>query len=124
MWRGGCIIRSRFLGDIKKAFEKNSKLTNLLLDPFFKKAIKQSHRGWRNVVATAAKKGIAVPAFSTALAFFDGYRSERLPANLLQAQRDYFGAHTYERVDKPRGEFFHTNWTGHGGDVSSGTYTA
>ena len=123
MWRGGCIIRSRFLGDIKKAFEKNPKLTNLMLDPFFKKAIQKSHRGWRNVVATAAKKGIPVPAFSTALAFFDAYRSERLPANLLQAQRDYFGAHTYERVDKPRGEFFHTNWTGRGGDVSSSTYT-
>jgi 6-phosphogluconate dehydrogenase len=124
MWRGGCIIRSRFLGEIKKAFDKNPKLSNLMLDPFFKKAIQGSHRAWRNVVATAAKKGIPTPAFSTALAFFDGYRSERLPANLLQAQRDYFGAHTYERVDKPRGEFFHTNWTGRGGDVASGTYTA
>jgi 6-phosphogluconate dehydrogenase len=123
MWRGGCIIRSRFLGDIKKAYEKHPNLTNLMLDPFFKKAIHKAHRGWRNVVATAAKKGIPVPAFSTALAFFDAYRSERLPANLLQAQRDYFGAHTYERVDKPRGEFFHTNWTGRGGDVSSSTYT-
>jgi 6-phosphogluconate dehydrogenase len=122
MWRGGCIIRSRFLGDIKKAFDKNSKLTNLTLDPFFKKAIHKAQRGWRNVVATAAKKGIPVPAFSTALAFYDGYRSERLPANLLQAQRDYFGAHTYERVDKQRGEFFHSNWTGHGGTVSSGSY--
>ena len=124
MWRGGCIIRSRFLGDIKKAFDKNPKLTNLMLDPFFKKAIQKAQRSWRNVVSIAARKGIPTPAFSTALAFFDGYRSERLPANLLQAQRDYFGAHTYERVDKPRGEFFHTNWTGHGGDVSSGTYTA
>jgi len=123
MWRGGCIIRSRFLGDIKEAFDKQPKLTNLLLAPFFKKAIRVSHRGWRNVVATAARKGIPVPAFSTALAFFDGYRSERLPANLLQAQRDYFGAHTYERIDKPRGEFFHTNWTGKGGTVSSSTYT-
>ncbi len=123
MWRGGCIIRSAFLGKIKDAYDKNKKLTNLLLDPFFRKAIKQSQRGWRNVVATAAKKGIPVPAFSTALAFYDSYRSERLPANLLQAQRDYFGAHTYERLDKPRGEFFHTNWTGHGGVVSSGTYT-
>jgi 6-phosphogluconate dehydrogenase len=123
MWRGGCIIRSRFLGEIKRAFEKHPKLTNLLLDPFFKKAIHKGHRAWRTVVATAARKGIPIPAFSTALAFFDGYRSERLPANLLQAQRDYFGAHTYERVDKPRGEFFHTNWTGRGGDVSSGTYT-
>ncbi|MFO1498920.1 MAG: decarboxylating NADP(+)-dependent phosphogluconate dehydrogenase [Verrucomicrobiota bacterium] len=124
MWRGGCIIRSRFLGDIKKAFDKNAALSNLLLDPFFKKAIHKSQRAWRNVVSTAARKGIPVPAFSTALAFFDGYRSERLPANLLQAQRDYFGAHTYERVDKPRGEFSHTNWTGHGGVVSSGSYSA
>src|SRR6185436_10559735 len=124
MWRSGCIIRSRFLGDIKAAFEKNSKLTNLLLDPFFKKAVHKSQRAWRNVVALAAKKGIPVPAFSTALAFFDGYRSERLPANLLQAQRDYFGAHTYERLDKPRGEFSHTNWTGRGGEVASGSYTA
>jgi 6-phosphogluconate dehydrogenase len=124
MWRGGCIIRSRFLGDIKKAFDKNPKLTNLLFDPFFKKAIKQCQRAWRNVVATAAKKGIPTPAFSTALNFYDGYRTERLPANLLQAQRDYFGAHTYERIDKPRGEFFHTNWTGRGGEVSSGTYNA
>jgi len=123
MWRGGCIIRSRFLGDIKKAFDKNPKLTNLMLDPFFKKAIQKAQRGWRTVIAAAAKKGICVPAFSTALAFYDAYRSERLPANLLQAQRDYFGAHTYERIDKPRGEFFHTNWTGRGGDVSSGTYT-
>jgi 6-phosphogluconate dehydrogenase len=123
MWRGGCIIRSAFLGKIKEAFEKNSKLSNLLLDPFFKKAIKTSQRSWRNVVAIAAKKGIPVPAFSTALAFYDAYRSERLPANLLQAQRDYFGAHTYERIDKPRGEFFHTNWTGRGGTTASGTYT-
>jgi len=123
MWRGGCIIRSRFLGEIKKAFDKNPKLTNLMLDKFFAKAIKQCQRGWRNAVATAAKKGIPVPAFSTALAFYDGFRSERLPANLLQAQRDYFGAHTYERVDKPRGEFFHTNWTGRGGTTASGTYT-
>jgi 6-phosphogluconate dehydrogenase len=123
MWRGGCIIRSRFLGMIKEAYDKNPRLTNLLLDKFFKKAIKDSQRSWRNVVATAAKKGIPVPAFSTALAFYDAYRSERLPANLLQAQRDYFGAHTYERLDKPRGEFFHTNWTGRGGEVASGTYT-
>ena len=123
MWRGGCIIRSVFLGDIKKAFDKNPKLTNLLLDPFFKRAVRLCQRSWRNVVAAAAKKGIPVPAFSTALAFFDGYRSEVLPANLLQAQRDYFGAHTYERVDQPRGQFFHTNWTGHGGTTASGTYT-
>jgi 6-phosphogluconate dehydrogenase len=124
MWRGGCIIRSAFLGKIKEAYDNKPKLTNLLLDPFFRKAIKDSHRSWRNVVAIAAKKGIPVPAFSTALAFFDGYRNARLPANLLQAQRDYFGAHTYERVDKPRGEFFHTNWTGRGGTTASGTYTA
>jgi 6-phosphogluconate dehydrogenase len=122
MWRGGCIIRSRFLGKIKEAFDKNPKLTNLLLDDFFRGAIKASQKSWRNVVAIAAKKGIPVPAFSTALAFYDAYRSARLPANLLQAQRDYFGAHTYERLDKPRGEFFHTNWTGRGGDVSSSTY--
>jgi 6-phosphogluconate dehydrogenase len=124
MWRGGCIIRSAFLGDIKKAFEKNPQLTNLLLDPFFKKAIKSCQRSWRKVVSAAVKKGIPVPALSTALAFFDGYRCERLPANLLQAQRDYFGAHTYERLDKPRGEFFHTNWTGRGGTTASGTYNA
>src|SRR5262245_345462 len=123
MWRGGCIIRSAFLGDIKKAYDKNPKLTNLLLDPFFRKAIKQAQKSWRNVVAAAAKKGIPVPAFATALAFYDSYRSERLPANLLQAQRDYFGAHTYERLDKPRGEFVHTNWTGKGGTTSSGSYT-
>ncbi len=123
MWRGGCIIRSRFLGKIKEAFDKNKRLSNLLLDQFFKRAIKQAQRSWRNVVAMAAKKGIPVPAFSIALAFYDAYRSERLPANLLQAQRDYFGAHTYERLDKPRGQFFHTNWTGHGGDVASGSYT-
>jgi 6-phosphogluconate dehydrogenase len=122
MWRGGCIIRSAFLGKIKEAFDNKPKLTNLLLDGFFRKAIKDSQRSWRNVVAMSAKKGIPVPAFSTALAFYDAYRSERLPANLLQAQRDYFGAHTYERVDKPRGEFFHTNWTGKGGTTSSSTY--
>ncbi len=124
MWRGGCIIRSRFLGRIKEAFDNNPKLTNLLLDDYFRGEIKRSQKGWRNVVSLAVKKGIPVPAFSTALAFFDGYRNPRLPANLLQAQRDYFGAHTYERVDKPRGEFFHTNWTGTGGRVSSSTYNA
>lgn len=123
MWRGGCIIRSRFLGKIKEAFDKNSKLSNLMLDSYFKAEIKKSQKGWRSVVATAAKKGIPVPAFGTALSFFDQYRSAVLPANLLQAQRDYFGAHTYERVDKPRGEFFHTNWTGHGGNTSSSTYS-
>jgi 6-phosphogluconate dehydrogenase len=124
MWRGGCIIRSAFLGKIKAAFDRNSKLSNLLLDAFFKKAIKDCQRSWRKTVAAAAIKGIPVPAFSTALAFYDAYRSERLPANLLQAQRDYFGAHTYERLDKPRGEFFHTNWTGKGGTTASGSYTA
>src|SRR5689334_18696538 len=119
MWRGGCIIRSVFLGKIKEAFDKNPKLTNLLLDPFFRKAIKDSQRGWRNVVAVAARKGIPVPAFSTALAFYDSYRSDRLPANLLQAQRDYFGAHTYQRLDdSPGTPPHHTNWTGHGGLVS------
>jgi len=124
MWRGGCIIRSVFLGKIKDAYDKHPRLQNLLLDNFFKKAIRQSQKGWRNVIAIAAKRGIPVPAMSTALAFFDSYRTEQLPANLLQAQRDYFGAHTYERVDHPRGEYFHTNWTGRGGDVSSTTYNA
>ena len=124
MWRGGCIIRSAFLGRIKEAFDNDPKLENLLLDPYFKGEVDKAQAGWRNVVATAASKGIPVPAFSTALAYFDGYRSERLPANLLQAQRDYFGAHTYERVDQPRGKFFHTNWTGHGGDTSATTYDA
>ena len=123
MWRGGCIIRSRFLGKIKDAFDKKPKLTNLLLDDYFKGEIKKSQKGWRNIVAIAAKRGIPVPAFSTALSFFDSYRSAVLPANLLQAQRDFFGAHTYERVDKPRGEFFHTNWTGQGGTTASSTYT-
>ena len=123
MWRGGCIIRSVFLGKIKDAFDRNPALSNLLLDPFFKNAIDSSQDSWRHVVATAATKGIPVPAFSTALAFYDAYRSERLPANLLQAQRDYFGAHTYERLDKPRGTFFHTNWTGRGGATASGSYT-
>jgi len=123
MWRGGCIIRSVFLGKIKEALDKNPELTNLLLDPFFRKAIRASQSAWRNVVAAAARKGIPVPAFSTALAFYDSYRSEHLPANLLQAQRDFFGAHTYERLDQPRGQFFHTNWTGKGGVVASGSYT-
>jgi 6-phosphogluconate dehydrogenase len=122
MWRGGCIIRSRFLGKIKEAYDKNPKLMNLLLDDYFRGEIKRCQKGWRNIVATAAKRGIPTPAFSTALAFFDQYRSAVLPANLLQAQRDYFGAHTYERVDRPRGEFFHTNWTGRGGTTSSSTY--
>jgi 6-phosphogluconate dehydrogenase len=122
MWRGGCIIRSRFLGKIKDAYDKNPKLSNLLLDDYFRGEIKKSQKGWRKVVATAALRGIPAPAFSTALNFYDQYRSAVLPANLLQAQRDYFGAHTYERVDKPRGEFFHTNWTGRGGTTSSSTY--
>jgi 6-phosphogluconate dehydrogenase len=123
MWRGGCIIRSVFLGEIKKAFDKNPNLENLLLDPFFKRAMTKAQVSWRRVVTTAVKLGIPIPAISAAMAFYDGYRHERLPANLLQAQRDYFGAHTYERVDKPRGEFFHTNWTGRGGDTSSSAYT-
>jgi len=122
MWRGGCIIRSVFLGDIKKAFDKNPELPNLLLDPFFKKTVEKAQAGWRRVCATALTNGIPVPALTSALCYFDGFRTERLPANLLQAQRDYFGAHTYERVDKPRGEFFHTNWTGRGGDTASTTY--
>ncbi|WP_109486448.1 decarboxylating NADP(+)-dependent phosphogluconate dehydrogenase [Occallatibacter savannae] len=122
MWRGGCIIRSRFLSKIKDAFETDPKLTNLLLDGFFSGVLNQYQEAWRQAVVSAIELGIPTPAFSTALAFYDGYRAGRLPANLLQAQRDYFGAHTYERVDKPRGEFFHTNWTGHGGRVSSTTY--
>ncbi len=122
MWRGGCIIRSAFLGKIKQAFDKKPKLENLLLDPFFKSAVRKAQGSWRRVVMTAIKLGIPVPAISAALSFYDGYRHERLPANLLQAQRDYFGAHTYERVDKPRGEFFHTNWTGRGGDTAASTY--
>ena len=124
MWRGGCIIRSVFLGKITEAYQKNPELMNLVLDPFFKDTLHKAQSGWRNVVATAVSNGIPVPALSTALAYFDGYRTERLPANLLQAQRDYFGAHTYERIDKPRGEFFHTNWTGRGGETASSTYNA
>ncbi len=124
MWRGGCIIRSAFLGKIKDAFDRNAKLTNLLLDDYFRGEIKKCQKAWRTVVATAVKKGIPVPAFGTALAFYDAYRAARLPANLLQAQRDYFGAHTYERLDQPRGQFSHTNWTGHGGVVASGSYNA
>jgi 6-phosphogluconate dehydrogenase len=124
MWRGGCIIRSVFLGKIKNAYDKNPELTNLLLDPYFTTEVDQAQAAWRRVAALAVENGIPTPAMSSALAFFDGYRSERLPANLLQAQRDYFGAHTYERVDKPRGEFFHTNWTGSGGETTSGTYDA
>jgi 6-phosphogluconate dehydrogenase len=124
MWRGGCIIRSRFLGRIKEAFDRDPALANLLLDGFFRDAVEECQAAWRRVVAHAALAGIPVPAFASALAFYDGYRRERLPASLLQAQRDYFGAHTYERVDRPRGEFFHTNWTGRGGAVSATTYGA
>ncbi|XP_041377472.1 6-phosphogluconate dehydrogenase, decarboxylating-like [Gigantopelta aegis] len=123
MWRGGCIIRSVFLGNIKQAFEKNSNLSNLLLDDFFKTAIQNCQESWRRVVSTAVNLGVPTPAFSTALAFFDGYRTAKLPANLIQAQRDYFGAHTYEMVNNP-GTHIHTNWTGHGGNVSSTTYSA
>ena len=123
MWRGGCIIRSAFLGKIKEAFDRKGDLENLLLDPFFKDAVEKAQPAWRRVVKTAVDLGIPIPAMSSALAFYDGYRSGRLPANLLQAQRDYFGAHTYERVDKPRGEFFHTNWTGRGGTTAASTYT-
>jgi len=123
LWRGGCIIRSVFLGKIKEAFDHNRGLTNLLLDPYFKERVEAAQEGWRKVVATALVNGVPVPAFTTALNYFDGYRSARLPANMLQAQRDYFGAHTYERTDKPRGQFFHTNWTGRGGDTSSSTYS-
>ena len=124
MWRGGCIIRSAFLGKIKDAFDKNAGLTNLLLDPYFTAAIEKAQAGWRRVCAAAVMNGVPVPAMSAALSYYDGYRCERLPANLLQAQRDYFGAHTYERVDKPRGEFFHTNWTGEGGDTAATQYNA
>ena len=122
MWRGGCIIRAQFLGNIKKAYDKNPNLQNLLLDDYFKNVIHKSQSAWREVIAVAVTNGIAVPAFSSALAYYDGYRSAVLPANLLQAQRDYFGAHTYERTDKPRGEVFHTNWTGRGGDTVSTSY--
>ncbi|MFK5947879.1 MAG: decarboxylating NADP(+)-dependent phosphogluconate dehydrogenase [Methylococcales bacterium] len=124
MWRGGCIIRSQFLGDIKKAYENNPKLENLLLANFFSDAMVKADTGWRKAVILSIELNVPTPTFSSALAYFDGYRTARLPANLLQAQRDYFGAHTYERIDKPRGEFFHTDWTGHGGNVSSSTYNA
>ncbi len=123
MWRGGCIIRARFLDQIKEAFSKRPRLANLLLDPHFKQTVRRAQRSWRNVIREAVRLGIPVPAMSTALNYFDSYRCERLPANLLQAQRDYFGAHTYERLDRPRGEFFHTNWTGEGGSTSASTYT-
>jgi 6-phosphogluconate dehydrogenase len=123
MWRGGCIIRSVFLGKIKEAFDKNPDIANILLDPYFTNKLKEAQSGWRNVVSQALTNGVPAPTLTAALCYYDGYRSERLPANLLQAQRDYFGAHTYERLDKPRGEFFHTNWTGRGGDTVSTTYS-
>ncbi|MCK5190432.1 MAG: decarboxylating NADP(+)-dependent phosphogluconate dehydrogenase, partial [Methylococcales bacterium] len=122
MWRGGCIIRSQFLSDIKKAYEKDPELDNLLLADFFSEAMAKADAGWRKAVIQGIELNVPTPTFSSALAYFDGYRTARLPANLLQAQRDYFGAHTYERTDKPRGEFFHTDWTGQGGNVSSSTY--
>ncbi|MEJ2758384.1 MAG: NADP-dependent phosphogluconate dehydrogenase, partial [Anaerolineales bacterium] len=124
LWREGCIIRSAFLDKIVDAYRKDPKLLNLLLDPFFKHEVEQAQESWRRVVAAAISLGIPVPAMSSALAFYDGYRHERLPASLIQAQRDYFGAHTYERVDKPRGEFFHTDWTGEGGDTTASSYNA
>jgi len=124
MWREGCIIRAQFLERIKEAYDRQPDLPNLLLAPYFREAVDRSQRGWREVVAMAVTHGLPVPAYASALAYYDGYRSARLPANMLQAQRDYFGAHTYERVDRPRGEFFHTNWTGEGGTTVSGTYTA
>ncbi len=123
LWRGGCIIRSAFLGKIKGAFDADPNLSNLLLAPFFRKRIQRSQKAWRRVISAAALNGVWAPALSTALSYYDGFRNGRLPANLLQAQRDYFGAHQYERIDRPRGEFSHTNWTGHGGDTASSSYT-
>ena len=124
MWRGGCIIRSVFLGKIKEAYDKNPDLANLLLDPYFKETIEKLVPAWRKVAAAACEYGVPAPTMTSALSYFDGYTTERLPANLLQAQRDYFGAHTYERVDKPRGQFFHTEWTETSGKTVSGTYNA
>ena len=124
MWRGGCIIRSIFLGNIRDAFMNDPGLKNMMLDPFFRDKLEKAQSGWRKVVALATVHGIPVPAMSSALSYYDGYRASRLPANLLQAQRDYFGAHTYERVDKPRGAYFHSNWTGRGGSTASSTYNA
>jgi 6-phosphogluconate dehydrogenase len=124
MWRGGCIIRSVFLGKIKEAYDKDPNLSNLLLDPYFKETIEKLVPAWRTVAAAALSYGVPAPAMTSALSYFDGYTTERLPANLLQAQRDYFGAHTYERLDAPRGQFFHTNWTGHGGNTAATTYNA
>jgi 6-phosphogluconate dehydrogenase len=122
MWRGGCIIRSAFLGKIKDAFDRNHKLANLMLDPYFRDELKRCQLGWRRTAIASIGGGIPCPAMTAALAYFDGYRAESLPANLLQAQRDYFGAHQYERVDRPRGQFFHTNWTGRGGTTASSSY--
>ena len=124
IWRGGCIIRSAFLGKIKEAFDRDPDLQNLLLDPSFSKTISDSQQSLRNVLVQAIKSGVPTPALSSALAFYDGYRCGNLPANLLQAQRDFFGAHQYERVDRPRGEYFHTNWTGRGGETASTVYAA
>ena len=124
MWRGGCIIRSVFLGKIKEAFDKNPGIANILLDPYFSGKLAEAQQGWRNVLCTAMQNGVPAPCLTAGLQYYDGYRCKRLPANLLQAQRDFFGAHTYERTDRPRGEFFHTNWTGHGGDTVSSTYNA
>ena len=124
MWRGGCIIRSVFLGKIKEAFDKNPDIANILLDPYFCDKLADAQQGWRNVLGQAIVNGVPAPTLSAALEYYDGYRCGRLPANLLQAQRDYFGAHTYERTDRPRGEFIHTNLTGHGGDTVAGTYIA
>ena len=124
MWRGGCIIRSVFLGKIKEAFDKNPDIANILLDPYFSGKLAEAQQGWRNVLCTAMQNGVPAPCLTAGLQYYDGYRCKRLPANLLQAQRDFFGAHTYERTDRPRGEFFHTNWTGHGGDTVSSTYNA
>lgn len=124
MWRGGCIIRSAFLGKIKEAFDTNPQLENILFAPYFSAAIKSAQTGWRQVCALALDQGVPLPAMTSALSYFDGLRTQNSGASLLQAQRDYFGAHTYERTDKPRGEFFHTNWTGEGGSTAAGVYNA
>ena len=124
LWRAGCIIRAAFLDEVMQAFRRQPQLPNLLLDDYFRQEVQAAELGWRNTVARAVQLGIAVPALSSSLAFYDGYRRQRLPANLIQAQRDYFGAHTYERIDRPRGDFFHTDWTGEGGDVTATTYVA
>ena len=124
LWRAGCIIRAAFLDDITKAFRDDPGLASLLVDPFFIEAVDRAQAGWRRTVTGAVNAGVPVPAYGSALNFYDAYRSARLPANLIQAQRDYFGAHTYERVDKPRGQVFHTDWTGHGGATTAGSYQA